>query len=71
MFADRLPAVTFDVSAGGFSAEMNQVFIPGSKIDGVIQIDDDTLLFRGKVSWAHPGNTLLNIPSRFGVSFTR
>jgi len=66
----RLAAVTAEVSETGFSAEMMQVFLPGSKVHGTIHSGGRDLPFRGVVSWAEPGHPLLSISSRFGVRFT-
>jgi hypothetical protein len=66
----RLAAVTAEVSETGFSAEMMQVFLPGSKVHGTINCGDRELPFRGVVSWAEPGHPHLSIASRFGVRFT-
>ena len=66
----RLAAVTAEVSETGFSAEMMQVFLPGSKVHGTINCGDRDLAFRGVVSWAEPGHPHLSIASRFGVRFT-
>lgn len=65
-----LSAVTAEVSETGFSAEMTQVFLPGSKVHGTICCGDRDLPFRGVVSWAEPGHPRLSIASRFGVRFT-
>ncbi|MBL8940891.1 MAG: hypothetical protein JNM69_40485, partial [Archangium sp.] len=35
----RLPALTADVSRGGFQAELPQVFLPGSKVHGFFLVD--------------------------------
>jgi hypothetical protein len=66
----KLAAVTAEVSATGFSAEMAQVFLPGSVVHGTINCGDRDLPFRGIVSWAEPGHPRLSISSRFGVRFT-
>jgi hypothetical protein len=66
----RLAAITAEVSGMGFSAEMPQVFLPGSKVHGTINCGDRDLPFRGVVSWAEPGHPNLSIASRFGVRFT-
>ncbi|HZN94822.1 MAG TPA: hypothetical protein VFB81_19035 [Myxococcales bacterium] len=66
----RLPAITAEVSGTGFSAEMMQVFLPGSVVHGTICCGQRDLPFRGVVSWAEPGHPRLSIASRFGVRFT-
>ena len=66
----RVPAVTAEVSEMGFSAEMAQVFLPGSKVHGTINCGERELPFRGVVSWAEPGHPHRSITSRFGVRFT-
>jgi len=65
----RLPALTADVSRGGFSAELPQVFLPGSKIDGFFLVDDVEVPFVGHVAWAQAGNPQLSVFSRIGVRF--
>jgi hypothetical protein len=65
----RLPALTADVSRGGFQAELPQVFVPGSKVHGFFLVNDIEVPFRGTVAWAEPGNPQLSIFSRIGVSF--
>ena len=66
----RLAAVTAEVSETGFSAEMGEVFVPGSAVHGTINCGDRELPFRGIVSWAEPGHPRLSIASHFGVRFT-
>jgi hypothetical protein len=65
----RLPALTADVSRGGFSAELPQVFLPGSQVDGYFLLDDAEIPFRGRVTWAIPGNPMASVFSQIGVRF--
>jgi hypothetical protein len=65
----RLPALSADVSRGGFQAELPQVFLPGSKVHGFFLIGDEEVAFRGTVAWADAGNPQLSIYSRIGVAF--
>ncbi|MGV3624774.1 MAG: hypothetical protein DI536_32335 [Archangium gephyra] len=65
----RLPALSADVSRGGFQAELPQVFLPGSKVHGFFLVGDAEVAFRGTVQWAEAGNPQLSIYSRIGVSF--
>jgi hypothetical protein len=65
----KLPALTADVSRGGFQAELPQVFMPGSVIHGYFLVDDAEVHFRGKVEWAEAGNPQLSVYSRMGVCF--
>ena len=65
----RIPALTADVSRGGFSAELSQVFLPGSVVDGFFLVDDDEVPFKGVVAWAEPGNPQASMASRIGVRF--
>lgn len=65
----RLPALSADVSRGGFQAELPQVFLPGSKVHGFFLIGDAEVPFRGTVAWAEAGNPQLSIYSRIGVAF--
>jgi hypothetical protein len=67
----RMRAVTVDVSAFGFCAELGPVFLPGSSVDGTIQVRDRAFRFEGEVTWAHPGSPFASRPSRIGVRFTR
>ena len=66
----KLPALTADVSRGGFSAELPQVFLPGSQVDGYFLVDDKEVAFRGWVAWAIPGNPMASVFSQIGVRFT-
>lgn len=65
----RLPALSADVSRGGFQAELPQVFLPGSKVHGFFLVNDTEVPFRGTVAWAEAGNPQLSIYSRIGVAF--
>jgi|GEM_PF-946286 hypothetical protein len=65
----RLPALSADVSRGGFQAELPQVFLPGSKVHGFFLVDSTEVAFRGTVAWAEAGNPQLSIYSRIGVQF--
>ena len=65
----RLRAVTTDVSEFGFAAELDPVFVPGSVVDGQIQVRGKTFAFKGTVAWAAPGSKLKNARSRIGVHF--
>ena len=58
-----------DVSRGGFQAELPQLFIPGSVVDGYFLVDDAEVPFRGEVTWAQPGNPSLSLWSSIGVRF--
>jgi hypothetical protein len=65
----RLPALTANVSRGGFQAELPQVFLPGSKVHGFFLIEETEVPFRGTVTWAEAGNPQLSVFSRIGVAF--
>jgi hypothetical protein len=65
----RLPALSADVSRGGFQAELPQVFLPGSKVHGFFLVGDREVSFTGTVAWAEAGNPQLSLYSRIGVSF--
>jgi hypothetical protein len=65
----RLPALSADVSRGGFQAELPQVFLPGSSVHGYFIVDGAEVAFRGTVAWAQAGNPQLSIYSRIGVQF--
>lgn len=65
----RLPALSADVSRGGFQAELPQVFLPGSKVHGYFLVGDAEVAFMGTVAWAQAGNPQLSIYSRIGVQF--
>ena len=65
----RLPALSADVSRGGFQAELPQVFLPGSKVHGFFLVAEQEVAFRGTVAWAEAGNPQLSHYSRIGVSF--
>ncbi len=65
----RLPALSADVSRGGFQAELPQVFLPGSKVHGFFLVGAAEVPFRGTVAWAEAGNPQLSVFSRIGVRF--
>lgn len=65
----KVPALTADVSRGGFSAELSQVFVPGSVVDGYFLVDNVEVPFKGHVVWAQAGNPMLSLSSRIGVRF--
>ncbi len=65
----RLPAISADVSRGGFQAELPQVFLPGSRVHGYFLVGQDEVAFQGTVAWAEAGNPQLSIYSRIGVQF--
>ncbi len=65
----RLPALTADVSRGGFQAELPQVFLPGSKVHGYFLVGEAEVAFQGTVTWAQAGDPRLSIFSRVGVRF--
>jgi len=65
----RLPALTADVSRGGFQAELPQVFLPGSKVHGFFLVDGTEVNFMGTVAWAEPGSPMTSVFSRIGVAF--
>ncbi len=68
-FGRRLRAVTVDASASGFCAEMEAVFLPGSRVEGDIQVRERVFPFRGTVAWARPGSRLRAQRSMVGVFF--
>ncbi len=65
----KLPALTADVSRGGFQAELPQVFVPGSLVDGYFLVGDVEVPFRGEVTWAQAGDPRLSLWSSIGVRF--
>jgi hypothetical protein len=65
----RLPAISADVSRGGFQAELPQVFLPGSQVHGYFLVEDAEVPFRGTVAWAQAGDPSASIYSRIGVNF--
>lgn len=65
----RLPALSADVSRGGFQAELPQVFLPGSSVHGYFLVDGVEVPFKGTVAWAQAGNPQLSVYSRIGVQF--
>ncbi|MFT3840473.1 MAG: PilZ domain-containing protein [Myxococcaceae bacterium] len=65
----KLPALTADVSRGGFSAELPQVFVPGSKVHGFFLLEQQEINFAGTVAWAVPGDPQAQVYSRIGVRF--
>lgn len=65
----RLPALTADVSRGGFQAELPQVFLPGSKVHGFFLVDGAEVDFTGTVAWAEAGSPMTSHFSRLGVAF--
>jgi hypothetical protein len=65
----KLPALTADVSRGGFSAELPQVFVPGSKVHGFFLLEQNEINFSGTVAWAVPGDPQAQVYSRIGVRF--
>ncbi len=65
----RLPALSADVSRGGFQVEMPQVFVPGSKIDGYFLVGETEVSFKGTVAWAIAGNPQASLYSKMGVHF--
>jgi hypothetical protein len=70
-FGRKIPAITADVSRGGFQAEMPQVFVPGSTVHGYFLLDEKEVPFEGKVAWAQAGNPQLSVYSKFGVRFAQ
>jgi hypothetical protein len=65
----RLPAISADVSRGGFQAELPQVFLPGSLVHGYFLVNDAEVPFRGTVAWAQAGDPHASVYSRIGVRF--
>jgi hypothetical protein len=65
----RLPALTADVSRGGFACELPQVFVPGSKVHGYFLVEETEVAFAGTVAWAEPGSPMASVFSRMGVRF--
>lgn len=69
LLGGKLPAVTADVSPGGLCAELPQVFLPGSLVQGSVRISEQEFPFLGQVAWAKPGNPMLEVRSRVGIRF--
>ena len=65
----RLPAISADVSRGGFQAELPQVFLPGSKVHGYFLVEEAEVPFTGTVAWARAGDPHASVYSRIGVTF--
>jgi hypothetical protein len=62
-------AFTLDVGSGGFSAELLRVLQPGTKISGVIELDQAAIPFAGTVAWSKPGDPYLGLRGRMGIAF--
>jgi hypothetical protein len=65
----RLFATTTDVCAEGFAAELGPVFVPGSRVEGRIQLGFCEVPFEGEVTWARAGRPELELASQVGVRF--
>jgi hypothetical protein len=68
-FGGFIPAITADVSTTGFCADMLPVFLPGSRVEGTIAVDDVKHAFRGEIAWARAGDPMASLLSRVGVRF--
>lgn len=66
----RLPAMTADVSPGGFSVEMAHAPRVGATVAGSISIAEHSYDFTGQVSWVLAGDPRLSLRARVGVRFT-
>jgi len=67
----KIPALSADISPGGFCLELPQVFVPKSVVHGFVLHGDRELPFRGEVTWARAGNPQLSVYSSMGVRFTQ
>lgn len=65
----RLSATTTDVCAEGFAAELEPVFVPGSRVEGRIHLGFCEIPFEGEVTWARAGRPGLELASQMGVRF--
>lgn len=71
MLAGHPSSFTVDVGAGGFCAEMMRVLPPGTQVEGSLHVKGTEVAFAGKVAWAKPGESRMNLRGRIGVRFTR
>jgi hypothetical protein len=62
---------TVDVSPGGFCTETMRVLTPGTMIAGSLEGPGMTVGFTGRVAWAVPGDSSVNLRGRMGVTFAR
>ncbi len=62
---------TIDVCAGGFSTELMRVLPPGTAVAGSIWVGEKEFAFSGRVAWAKPGDSTLNLRGKMGVRFTK
>ncbi len=65
-----LQTFTADVSPRGFAAELMQALLPGTDLNGSIELCGEEFAFTGKVCWAKQGEPRMNVRGRFGVRFT-
>lgn len=68
---DRSPSFTVDVGPGGFCAQYLVVKPPGTRVEGTLLVEGETVAYSGVVVWSRAGEPRLGVHGRMGVSFTR
>jgi len=71
LLAGHPSSFTVDVGAGGFCAEMMRVLPPGTPVEGSMHVKGAEVAFSGRVAWARPGESRMNLRGRVGIRFTR
>jgi hypothetical protein len=65
------PVFTYDIGAGGFSAELMRVQAPGTPVTGAIRLNGVDVGYVGEIVWAKAGAPHIALRGRIGVRFVR
>ncbi len=60
---------TANVSTGGFCIALMRVLPVDTRIEGTVHLDGRDESFVGRVAWARPGDSRMNLLGSLGVSF--
>lgn len=61
---------TVDISPGGFCAELMKVPIPGTSVNGALELQGERFDYQGTVRWAMAGEPRIGHRGRIGIQFT-
>ena len=61
---------TQDLSPGGLCVELARALLPGTSVQGALEVNGERFDFTGQVAWARAAEPRLSVRARVGIRFT-
>ena len=70
LFIQGVRAFTQDLSPGGLCVELARTLVPGTTVQGALELDGERFDFTGQVAWVRAAEPRLSVRARMGIRFT-